>query len=110
MGFVKYSWVFTPFFKNSLLSFSPFFHALFPLLQLTINFYCHFLVHVSRIAAAQPKKHLLAPHLLSEKENDAKGLGFLDYLGIFTLVGGSIAAIVLACCCWIKNTGTHGPV
>ena len=65
------------------------------------------------MAAGQPKKHLLAPPVLTEKEDDAAGFGFLDYLGVFTLVGGSLAAIVLACCCWIKcskNTGTLGPV
>ena len=106
--FVKYSWVFTPFFKILFFPFPPFSCPFTPCFNWP-SVLLSFSVHGSRIAASQPKKHLLAPPVLIEKEDDAAGLGFLDYLGIFTLV----AAIALACCCWIKcssNTGTLGPL
>ena len=76
-------------------------------------FYCHILVHVSRgLPANQPKTPLLPPVLIP-KDDSKPGMGFLDYLGIFTLAAGSVAVLVLACCCYLKcfkNSSTMGPL
>ena len=100
----------------NLFLFFPFFpclHSPPPCLNWS-SFLLSFSVHVSRgLAVNQPKNPLPMPPVLLQKDDVAEGLGFLDYLGIFSLAAGSLAVLILACCCYLKcfkNTSTMGPL
>ena len=66
------------------------------------SFYLSILEHVSRSFPANlPKVPFLAPQLNS-KENTEAGMSVLDILGLFSLVAGSFAIFILACCCYCR--------
>jgi hypothetical protein len=80
----------------------PLFYFCYFIVLIDNCFYVSISVHVSRSFPANlPKVPLLAPQL-KPKENTEAGLSVLDILGLFSLVAGSFAIFILACCCYCR--------